>query len=304
MITTVDIELVGSCNYACKMCPQGEPGRDKQFLKSMPQNLFEDIIDQCVPMGLKMVRLHGSGEPTLSKYLAEAVAYCKNLNLKTEITTNGERLNANLAYDLVQAGLDYLTVSVIGATESDYKKWMNSESYHLVKQNIKYFNSISTQPSNLYHLITTNSGVQDYLDNWHMLVGGTYEIWQMHNWSGAYNNLIYPRQGEKRSCGRMFQPVLTVRAGGLEDHKAAVVPCCMTLGNDVDAVLGHLDNQTVKEIWNGELYKNLRQAHSAKQWDNISYCQNCDQLYQYKDSLVATNRQDIKYGDIKYITLE
>mgnify|MGYP001095544223 CR=1 FL=1 len=30
----MDMELFGGCNYKCQMCPQGEPGREKEFKKS------------------------------------------------------------------------------------------------------------------------------------------------------------------------------------------------------------------------------------------------------------------------------
>lgn len=301
MLNTVDIELIGSCNYSCAMCPQGNPGRNSDFLKALPQSLFENIIDQTVELGARNVRLHGSGEPTLCKYLSEAVAYCTHQGLKTEITTNGARLNRYLIEQLVQAGLDDITVSVIGATEQDYLLWMNSHDYHTVKSNIKLYNSISTKPANMYHLITPKSTAQHYKTNWLEQIGGTCEIWQMHNWSGAYDNLIYPRSGQKRTCGRPFDPVLTVRAGGHGEHKGAVVPCCMTLGNDKDAVIGHLDTHSVKTIWNNKTYNSLRVAHKTENWDSISYCKNCDQLYQSQDTLIYTNRKDIEYGKPKYL---
>ena len=59
-------EVFGGCNYECQMCPQGEGGRDKEFLKQI--SLFENILDDAKQYGEGIVvNLDGSGEATLNK---------------------------------------------------------------------------------------------------------------------------------------------------------------------------------------------------------------------------------------------
>ena len=55
--------------------------------------------------------------------------------------------------------------------------------------------------------------------------------------------------------------MLQVRAGGLDKHQGAVVPCCMVLGNDKEATLGHLDTNTIQEILDSKEYQELIRAH-------------------------------------------
>lgn len=302
-IKTLDIELSGSCNYSCQMCPHDEPGREKDFLKNLPFDLFTSIVDQAVELGLENVRLHGSGEPTLYKELVEAVEYCTKLGLKTLITTNGARLTPQLSQDLCRAGLTELTVSAIGSNRENYLTWMKQDNFDLVRKNVKAYNSISNTPANLYHLITDSDyqrQTQEYIDNWETYTSSTVEIWKMHNWSGVWQNVNFNRtQGLQRSCGRMFQPVVEVRAGGIGQHKAAVVACCMVLGQDSKAVLGHLDEESLEKVWNGPARIRLQQLHSQGRWNEISYCKNCDQLYDRPDSLIysSNNRQ---YNKIKF----
>ena len=38
------VEVFGGCNYSCKMCPQST-GRETNFLKKMPLELFKDTIE-------------------------------------------------------------------------------------------------------------------------------------------------------------------------------------------------------------------------------------------------------------------
>ena len=103
-------------------------------------------------------------------------------------------------------------------------------------------------------------------------------------------------QKKKRSCGRPFAPELTVRAGGEKGRTAAVVPCCQTLGppNEEKSILGHLDKESLEEIWNGERFSKLRKAHKDNNFDSIDYCKNCDFLFEDPEVLVWSNDPSAK----------
>lgn len=308
-IETIDIELVGSCNYRCRMCPHTAPGRESDFLKVLPWWIFTNIIDQAQDLGVHSIRLHGSGEPTLYKRLVDAVSYCRQRDLKVLVTTNGARLTAELSDQLIAADLTQLTVSATGYDRASYQHWMGEDNYDLVRENVRYYVKHAKNKCNLYHLITDPDNqaeeIEKYHTNWIDYTGADYEIWHLHNWAGNYQQVKFNRQtGEQRSCGRMFKPVLEVRAGGHKGRYAAVVACCMVLGNDSAAVLGHLDTERIEDVWNNEKYQQLRSAHSQGHWNDIAYCQGCDQLYNRPDSLVATNLTSRVYNEIKSISYE
>lgn len=304
-IEMLDIELVGGCNYRCRMCPHSDPGRESDFIKALPWETFTSIIDQCLAMGLRSVRLHGSGEPTLCRYLPEAVAYCCERGLRTLITTNGARLTESLSQDLMRAGLNQLTVSATGYDRATYQTWMGTDGFESVRENVRYYRDLGSAV-NTYHLIIDprdqQREVELYRANWQDYTGAGIEIWQMHNWSGNYQQVRFQRQrGAQRSCGRMFRPVLEVRAGGLDGHHGAVVACCMVLGNDSAAVLGHADTDAIQDIWNNQRYQQLRSAHQEGRWNDISYCQGCDQLYENSEVLVYTDLEDRVVGRPKLL---
>ena len=164
----------------------------------------------------------------------------------------------------------------------------------------------------IHHLITDHENrtqeIELYQQNWSDFIGAKSEIWLMHNWAGSEVELGYHREtmtaaaNNRRSCGRPFSPLLQVRAGGLEGHTAAVVACCMVLGKDSLGVLGHLDTQTIADVVSGSPYVNLRDALSEMRFDDISYCANCDQLYDLPESLVWTNIEGREYGQSKVVT--
>jgi len=75
----------------------------------------------------------------------------------------------------------------------------------------------------------------------------------------------------------------------------------MVLGKDSEAVLGHLDGQSIAEVVGGDAYEELRAAHREGRFDDISYCKDCDQLYDLPESLVWSNIPGRAYGESKIV---
>lgn len=299
------IEIFGGCNYTCKMCPQSSPGRDVGFLRKMPLDMFENILDQITPKyGKPVINLEGSGEPTMVKELPLYIEACTKRGLSTLIYSNGQKMRGAFMKDCVDAGLGVFRFSVIGYNREKYKEWMNVDNWELVSENasnmISYTQNKTCEVLS-YHLITDNDHVdyelEQYKDNFIDKVGTYGYVWKMHNWSGNYE--INGRNiTEKRTCGRPFANEITIRAGGLDGLKGAVTPCCQTLGppNEKNSVLGHFETQTFEEIWNGKLYNDLRQSHQNNDWP--SYCEGCDFLYENNDVLVWSNYPKARKGNM------
>jgi len=293
----VNLELVGGCNYTCQMCPQST-GRGKEWTKKLPFELFENILDQLD--GNPLIGLHGSGEPTLIKDLPRYVEICKKRNYKVFINTNGFKLHGKFMEDVINAGIDWIRFSVVGYNSETYKDWMAVDNFNKIVENtietseyIKIVNSHCKLLS--YHLILDSNNIDyeidQYRKNYIEKTGTHGYIWKMHNWSGNYQPLYLRDPAKRKTCGRPWAPDITIRAGGIDKLHGAVVPCCQTMGppNEAKSVLGHVETETIDEIWNGQLYQELRDAHSKGNFDSIDYCKDCDLLYQEDESLIWSN---------------
>ncbi|WP_158089461.1 radical SAM protein [Magnetofaba australis] len=310
-IKQLDLELNGSCNLKCEMCPQAH-GREREFLSKLPTEVFEKIVTDALQYGVQSVSLHGSGEPTLNRDMPERIRFIKEKGLKCVSFTNGVKLDEQLAREIIDAGLDVLRISAVGHDREAYQKWMSKDCYLEVRDNIKRFVELNKEMGgrtevHMYHLASDyanrDAEAAAYQQNWVAYTGAYAEIWLMHNWSGD-QDIPYARQQitgatQRRTCGRPFSPLLQVRAGGLDGHHGAVVACCMVLGKDSQGVLGHLDDQSIAEVVGGDAYNALRAAHREGRFDDIPYCANCDQLYDLPESLVWTNIPGRKYGESK-----
>jgi hypothetical protein len=314
-IKQLDMELNGGCNYACPMCPQAH-GRERDFLRKLPFEIFARVVDDAMQYGLDTVSLHGSGEPTLNRDMPDYVRYVKQKGLRCVSFTNGRRLDADMSRRLIEAGIDVLRISCIGYDRTSYAHWMSEDAFDTVRENVRRFVMLNAEMGgrsevHLYHLVTDlarrGEEIALYRRNWIEYSGALGEIWLMHNWAGSDIELGYHREAiaatsdARRSCGRPFSPLLQVRAGGLDGHRAAVVACCMVLGKDSSAVLGHLDTQTIREVVEGARYEALRTAHREKRFDDIDYCRGCDQLYDLPESLVWSNIPGRVYGQSKVV---
>jgi radical SAM protein with 4Fe4S-binding SPASM domain len=297
----VVMEVFGGCNYTCQMCPQSNPGRGANFTRKMPLKEFIRILDELVPRyGKPQINLEGSGEPTMAKDLPDYIKEVKKRGLKCFMYCNGARLNGKFMNDVVDAGIDFIRVSVIGYNKDLYKKWMDIDNFQLILNNLKELihyrdKTKSTCKISTYHLITDNDKInfeiEEYQRNVINEVGSTGYIWKMHNWSGNYKNQNERKKTDRRTCGRPFAPEITIRAGGKIGRTGAIVPCCQTLGppNEEKSILGHMDHDSFENIYNGEHYKKLRKAHETKDFDSIEYCKNCDFLYDDPEVLVWSN---------------
>jgi radical SAM protein with 4Fe4S-binding SPASM domain len=267
----------------------------------MPLSTFESILDQLP--GNPVINLEGSGEPTLVKDLPDYINACTKRGFKSYMYCNGSRLNGQYMKDVIDAGLSFVRFSCIGYNQKTYQQWMNVDNFNLIKSNIQetknyILESMSTCRIASYHLILDSNNidfeVSEYRKNIIDDLGIIGYIWKMHNWSGNYTPVYFRNTKIRETCGRPFAPEITIRAGGLDGKYGAVTPCCQTLGppNEKESVLGHVSNQSLTDIWHGESYKNLRNAHSKKDFDSISYCKNCDFLYKDSEVLVWSNDPD------------
>jgi len=295
------IEVCGACNYKCKMCPHSfDGGRERPFRQMMNYQMYLDILDQLIDSEIEEIFLEGSGEPGMNKKLPKFIEAGYERGFKMSFITNGSLMKGQFMKDIVDAGLHFARFSVTGYNREKYKEWMSEDNLDMIIKNandmIAYIKESGSEATiGSYHLILDNDNqdyeVEQYQKNFINKVPGIKaSIWRMHNWSGVYDDITWRKKKEaRRSCGRPFSPDIIIRAGGNDGKKGAVVPCCMVLGQDSKAVLGHLSENTIEEVYYGEAYEHLRKMHREHRFDEIPYCKGCDMLYDTPEAVVWSN---------------
>ena len=124
------------CNLRCPLCSTGllQQGRRAEM---MPWETFTRIIDEMAPWAYK-VNLFNWGEPLLHTHIFDMIRYARDKNLGTSMSSN---MSIELADDqideLIKSGLEFICLSVDGATQETYEKYRRRGDLSLVLQNVR-----------------------------------------------------------------------------------------------------------------------------------------------------------------------
>ena len=91
--------------------------------------------------------------------------------------------------EIVDAGIDFFRFSIIGYDKETYKKWMNSDNFDIVVDNLhkmkEYVDSTkSSSRISTYHLVLDNDNMDYEVEQYRKIVDSANvetEIWKMHN---------------------------------------------------------------------------------------------------------------------------
>jgi radical SAM protein with 4Fe4S-binding SPASM domain len=132
--TELQVEITSACNLRCSMCLVSYRPPVNKLAGAMTPELFGRILAE-VPT-LRRLTMQGLGEPLLSPYLLDQVRLARSHGLAVGFNSNATLLSRARADELVAAGLDWLHVSVDGATAGTYEGIRHGASFDTVIANL------------------------------------------------------------------------------------------------------------------------------------------------------------------------
>ena len=124
----VQIDLTNVCNNNCIGCWCNSPLlKDLRMTVEARQNtlslkVVKELIDDLARLGTERIFLCGGGEPTLHPYIKEIIQYIKKKGMICALNTNFTLINEEKAKQLVDLGLDEITISLWAAKPETYSK--------------------------------------------------------------------------------------------------------------------------------------------------------------------------------------
>lgn len=252
----VDIELSSICNLKCPMC-YTISDEFKQFVntKRMDFDLFKKVIDE-IDGKVPAIRLSLRGEATLHTRFHEAVKYAKSHGIKeVSFLTHGGKLKLDYFAKLVDAGVDWITVSIDGVGDT-YERIRKPLKFDRLLENLKNIKDYKAK-HNLKRPVIKIQGIWPAI-----LESGVdtyYNTFEPISDLIAFNPLIdYLFKDEDIdyvnafTCPQQYQRMV-VGADGL------VMKC----SNDEEnkEVIGDLNLETVHQVWHGEKMNAVRKLH-------------------------------------------
>jgi radical SAM protein with 4Fe4S-binding SPASM domain len=130
----IQLEVTRSCNLGCRMCLVRYRDVPNRREGSMPFETFRHVVDE-IP-GLRAITLQGLGEPLLAPDLYRMIEYATERGITIGFNTNATLLTRARAERLIRARLDWLHVSIDGATAETYESIRDGSSFEKVRRNL------------------------------------------------------------------------------------------------------------------------------------------------------------------------
>lgn len=290
------IEVTNVCNFKCRFCAATDnPIIDLQKKGFMEFSLFCKIIDDLCEFDgrLKQLVFHILGEPLLHPQIAEMIAYAKKKNVaeKLVLYTNGSRLTPRLSRAIVDAGIDYIQLSIEHVSDDGYEKITRvSVDYDKLLANIGYLcaykpidctvsakildcNLTEHEKAKFYEdfqKITTECHIETLMQT----ISPDVKDTTLGNGRTTTNDGYEAR--EKNVCTPPFY-LLGIFYDGL------VSPCVCDWRKGL--IVGDAKVNSVKEIWEGKKLREFRKMQLANKRCLHPICKECEAIYNQLDDI-------------------
>ena len=261
IFSTVYFELRTKCNGQCSFCAasiQNETRLDS----IMSFDLYKKAIVELAEINYKgAIAFHVNSEPLLVKNIEEYISFARQ-HLKDswiQILSNGKSLNSINGKKIIDAGIDELSLNI-------YNDDLKAE----LPKNIKKF-----EKEVLHKLFNKNQILTGHEEKRPKGKFIKYNIFKrllteiLHSRAGTSPNkkINKPLVEERGFCEFPFQQ-FNVTANG------NVSQCCCDLYFDSD--MGNIKFQSLKEIWFGEKFMDLRKKLISGDRQSNPLCSKCD----------------------------
>ena len=269
------LELSNICNHSCIFCANSKSTRKKSYISF---DFAKRILEEAYDLGTREVGFYSTGEPLVNKDLEEYVKIAKVIGYEyIYITTNGALLNEDRAKSLIDAGIDSIKFSINAGTRESYAITHGKDEFEKVVGNLK--NLFDYRRDNKKNFkIFISCILTRYTNNEKSLI--------LNELSPYTDDVVFLNC--KNQCGVMYEvnKYLTIEEDVKEENNICPLPfnklhitcegyltaCCADFQNYL--IVSDLNNETLKNAWNGEVFKGLRRKHIENKLEG-TLCYNC-----------------------------
>ncbi|MNK65809.1 molybdenum cofactor biosynthesis protein A [compost metagenome] len=267
----VDIELASLCNLRCPMCYTiTEEFKQKVNAKLMDFEVFTKVVDECAAGGVYSIRLSFRGESFLHPRLVDCVRYAKQKGIQEVSTlTNGLKLDEAMFTEIMEAGIDWITISFDGLGET-YEQIRRPAKYERAVEKIANYARIKRDAGRVKPLIKVQSvlpAIESDPQSYYDVFAPITDLVSSNPLIDFTINKSHLPKIPDFSCPQIYQR-LVVGADGL----------CMMCSNDEEGqhIVGDAKVQTIHEIWHGQQMTHVRALHRAhRASEELAACASC-----------------------------
>jgi len=278
----LDLDTTNACNLKCVMCPR------THFIKThnrkwapngrigfMDFDLFRRLVDQAAAEGAYSIKMNYLGEPLLHPRVVNQIRYAHDRGLEVMMNTNATLLNEIMSHRILEAGLDDIFFSVDSPYPEEYERIRVGADFHQVIGNISNFIRIKDRLG-YRHVQTRVSMVLDWIHRNDRKIITDYR--SLFNGLGVdeigfglptdMNTDYWTSHGRVPGfvCRDIYSRMFVFWDG-------LIGPCCGEWERGY--ILGDARSDRLKDVWTGERYRTLREAHEQGHYERIPICRAC-----------------------------
>lgn len=275
----IQLQTASPCNAACQMCPWPQT-RETLPQGSMSNEVFDLFEHQVRGQPVERLSLFLMNEPLIDRRLEGFIRRLKQALPRADqvIYTNGSLLSGERAEALAEAGLDELSISVIGFESESYRRLMGGLGFERALQRLTEVGQrlAAGRLGNMRVRVVGldfpegRAGMQAFAQQ----TGLPIYLNPLTNRAGnvAAEDFLDPtdlaaRRGVFRACQRPF-----VKAYVLYTGQVVLCNCDW----ERSTIVGDIRQQTLAEIWRGPALNAIRRAHISARLPADSLCARCD----------------------------
>jgi hypothetical protein len=267
----VDIELASVCNLKCPMCYTiSDEFKQQVNAKLMEYDLFTKVVDECADGGVYSIRLSFRGESFLHKRILDCTRYAKSKGIQEVSTlTNGLRLDEAMFKDIMEAGMDWITISFDGLGET-YEKIRRPAKYERAVEKIANYTRIKREAGRVKPVIKVQSilpAIEDDPQAFYDVFAPIADMVSANPLIDFMQDVAHLPKIDRFVCPQIYQR-LVVGADGL----------CMMCTNDESGhhIVGDATQDSIHDIWHGQEMTQVRQTHEQHRGcQDLSPCAQC-----------------------------
>ncbi len=266
----IDLESTSACNLRCSFCWAETMRDDGGFLK---RETAVKILEEGAIHGLSAVKFNLRGEPLLHPELHKLVHDAKQSGLvDVFFNTNGLLLTEEKSIQLIEAGLDRLTISCEGFEERLYKKFRGGADFNTLLSNVKTLQNLKKTFGTKKPWVRVQTVL---LPDIIPVLGKYKSFWK--KFADEVSCTDYQNVNSVAEIGEhpWVCPFLFQRMTVLWD--GTMLPCDRDL--QVRHPLGNVKETSIYQGWTGGYMNEIRSLHVAGRAHDVDICRNCSFRY-------------------------
>lgn len=295
----IGVDVTEKCNYACIHCPHATFKESDYYTSALLDvALHNKMVDEVREHGkgyTQQIRYTANGEPLLHPKIYEMLTYAGNYSDNfVSLTTNGSPLTEKNVKKLIDANIDMIDISLDAYHSDTYDIVRVGGKLSKVKENvlnlIDYRNEIKSKLKIVVSFVKQKENeneVEDFDKFWKEKGVDFVIIRNLHTAGGAIQeNITLPEHFKRKPCVYPWERIILNSKGQLG--------FCPTDWTGESEIIDYRKT-TIKELWDSEYYRSLRQMHLD---DNFSACHICKKCKDWVNTSWPQEKNSRGYGDL------